>query len=175
MRLRSSSRCSRRLMPGNSALSVTAVRARSTMSVMMGDCLLRLTLEAVARQFRVVTRDRFELRYFLMHGDHPRRRAFRAHRSSVARRPNGQRARKRVPAKSAGVDRRGPRSASGDRPAPAARNSSSICILNSLLARRNSSTNLPSCRPISGSFLGPKMTSASPKMKMVSGKLIALS
>src|ERR1700733_1672820 len=91
MRLRSSSRCSRRLMPGNSALSVTAVRARSTMSVMMGDCLLRLTIEAVARQFRMVTRDRFEFRCFLMDWDHPRRWAIRAHCSPVAWRPNGQR------------------------------------------------------------------------------------
>jgi hypothetical protein len=38
---------------------------------MMGDCLLRLALEAVARQFRVVTRDRFQFRYFVLHRDHP--------------------------------------------------------------------------------------------------------
>src|SRR6202034_1890756 len=90
MRLRSSSRCSRRLMPGNSALSVTAVRARSTMSVMMGGCLLRLVLEAVGGQFRVVPRDCFQFRDFFVHRDHPGRRALRAYRGSVAWRPYGQ-------------------------------------------------------------------------------------
>ena len=85
-------------MPGNSARSVTAVRARSTMSVMMGDCLLRLTLEAVARQFRVVSRDRFQFRHFLIHRDHPRGRAFRAHRRSVARAAGWSTRRTRVPA-----------------------------------------------------------------------------
>src|SRR5271156_1060316 len=90
MRLRSSSRCSSRLMPGNSARSVIAVRARSAMSIMMGDGLFRGVLEAILRQFRMVTRDRFQLRDFLMHRDHPGGRAIRAYRDSIAGRPDSR-------------------------------------------------------------------------------------
>ena len=42
-------------------------------------------------------------------------------------------------------------------------------LLNSLLAFLNSPKALPNWRPNSGSFLGPKMTRASRKMKIISG------
>ena len=53
----------------------------------MRGCLLRLVLEAVARQFRVLARDGFQFRNLFVHRYDPGRRALRAHRSSVTWRP----------------------------------------------------------------------------------------
>ena len=47
--------------------------------------------------------------------------------------------------------------------------STSSWFLNSLLAFLNSASALPNWRPNSGSFLGPKMTRANKKMKIISG------
>ena len=56
----------------------------------MDSCLLRLMLQAVAAsQFRVGTRDRFELLDFLMNREHPRR-GIGTYRDSAARRMDGQ-------------------------------------------------------------------------------------